>query len=414
MYFLLTAPHPDDDICGLCDYIQHLPRHVRVGVWFMTDGNSKTRRLEATKALNIINVQDIYWRTLPFYHRQDRAWNQNDVKHTKIMLQAIQPSILAVCYDADPHETHITCFQILKQACKTIPSITNVLLYESAWGATTIYRNIVPHTFTKQRWNVRDPAKKQKAIECHESQLTLSVNDGKTDSLLERANLKIEKYFSVPLRVFCTLRPCVPELWRRCVNVDNLGEYMYKEVAQLPAHSNVIFPTGNTPLDLYRCIREKGTEVLNVYQLDEYVGSNEYMQYLWRELPSEYQFHFLDGMAENLNDECERHDAKCSHNIDLCILGIGKNGHIGFNEPPSDLYSKTRVVDLDKSTIEANQTSHTQAITLGINTIFSARRIIIIAKKNKRDILEVVFRQQRMVPASYLAHHPNVKIVVEK
>ena len=64
MYLLVTSPHPDDDIVGMADMMRN--HDGRVGVWFLTDGNNLERRVEATKALNLLGVHDIYWECLPF------------------------------------------------------------------------------------------------------------------------------------------------------------------------------------------------------------------------------------------------------------------------------------------------------------------------------------------------------------
>lgn len=75
----------------------------------MTDANSMERRVEATKALNLLGVHDIYWECLPFYRRNDRSMGSDDVRTTIRLLEHAQPDYSAVCYDADPHQTHVKC-----------------------------------------------------------------------------------------------------------------------------------------------------------------------------------------------------------------------------------------------------------------------------------------------------------------
>lgn len=415
MYFLLTAPHPDDDVCGLGDFVQHLPQDTTVGVWFMTDGNQANRRVEATKALNLLGVTDIFWKTLPFYRRADRKWDEEDVRVAHQMLSALNPDQLAVCFDADPHRTHTTCATVLQQAARIglhASNIKDVLLYHSAWANTTVYRNIVPDEVEKTTWVVRNPSLKEQALRCHESQLTLTTHDGMGNSLLARGNLQHETYYTVPFSKFPLLSVCVPNLQRRTTYTSDVGQYVVDTyLKDLPDGSRVIFPTGNTPLKMYQVLRNRdGHGCFQVYQLDEYVGSTEYSDYLKRELPSRYSLHCIDGKATDLEEECARHDRACQQ-VDLCILGIGKNGHVGFNEPPSNEASPTRVVQLDPSTVEANQTPHTHAITLGIRTILTSKKIVVMAHRNKHAVLQEVYAGR--TPAACLAHHPHVELVVE-
>ena len=106
--------------------------------------------------------------------------------------------------------------------------------------------------------------------------------------------------------------------------------------------------------------------------------------------------------------------------VDLCILGIGSNGHIAFNEPGSSFLSRTRVVDLDEQTIEDNSRFFDsvddvpkQAITMGLGTIMESKRIILMANGNhKLNILNVAMNGEvtEDVPASILQNHNNVEV----
>ena len=203
MYFLLTAPHPDDDVIGLGDYVRHIDGDV--GVWFMTDGGNPKRRVEATKALNMIGVRDIYWKTLPFYTRHDRHIDEEDILTCQSILSGIQPSILAVCYDADPHETHVKCYNILRQATQTLKGLETVLLYKSAWSNRTKYPSL-PSPW--KHWTVRDRDGKREALACHESQLSMKVHDGFGGDLLQRGNLDEEVYLEMSADAFHALDAC--------------------------------------------------------------------------------------------------------------------------------------------------------------------------------------------------------------
>ena len=106
--------------------------------------------------------------------------------------------------------------------------------------------------------------------------------------------------------------------------------------------------------------------------------------------------------------------------IDLCILGIGTNGHIAFNEPGSKFDSRTRVVDLSEQTIEDNSRFFDsvddvpkQAITMGLGTIMEAKKIILMARgQSKLNIMNVAINGEvtEDVPASILQNHKNVEV----
>jgi glucosamine-6-phosphate deaminase len=106
--------------------------------------------------------------------------------------------------------------------------------------------------------------------------------------------------------------------------------------------------------------------------------------------------------------------------IDLCILGIGTNGHVAFNEPGSSFDSRTRVVDLSEQTIKDNSRFFdsvddvpTQAITMGLGTIMESKKIVLMANgEHKLNILNVAMNGEvtEDVPASILQNHKNVKI----
>lgn len=411
MYFLLTAPHPDDDIIGLADYIQHL-QGQKVGVWFMTDGGNWERRVEATKALNLLNVHDIFWNTLPFYRTIDRKVSEQDMEACNTFLQGIRPSTIAICYDADPHQTHIKCYTILQhvlqQAQDRLHRLSTVVLYQSAWGNTTTY----PPQCTWKKWTVRDVSIKQAALQCHASQLTLKVHDGEGNNLMKRGNLEEEVYMEMPVASFLSLPPCWLNFRRRTVYTPDIGKFVWENIlAPLKEPQRIIFPTGTTPLELYTIMRQQTCPAHQVFQLDEYVNSSEYQDYLLRELPDNFEYHFFNTFKTNLKQECLRHDALC-RNVDICILGIGQNGHIGFNEPPCSKECPTRLVDLDQQTMTDNNTNHRQALTLGIETILTAKKIVVMAKQNKKKVLERLFEGVDL-PASYLRHHPDVTLVVE-
>jgi glucosamine-6-phosphate deaminase len=122
--------------------------------------------------------------------------------------------------------------------------------------------------------------------------------------------------------------------------------------------------------------------------------------------------HFPDRNVEAYEDKIKE--------IDLCILGIGTNGHIAFNEPGSTFDSRTRVVDLSEQTIHDNSRFFPtiddvpkQAITMGIGTIMESKKIVLMASGvHKFKILNVAMNGEvtEDVPASILQNHKNVKV----
>jgi len=199
--------------------------------------------------------------------------------------------------------------------------------------------------------------------------------------------------------------------------------------------------TGSTPEGIYRQLIDwyhKGdldfSEVSTV-NLDEYCG-------LAPEDPMSYRYfmqqHFFDhinirqahthlpnGMAPNAEAECERYNQVIRElgGIDLQLLGIGHNGHIGFNEPGEAFAQETHCIRLSESTRVANARLFPEgkavpeyAMTVGIKAIMQARLIVLVASgPSKRDILEEAFLGPVTpnVPASILQMHPNVMLVAD-
>ena len=136
--------------------------------------------------------------------------------------------------------------------------------------------------------------------------------------------------------------------------------------------------------------------------------------------------HIQDGTEPDAQKACDDFEAivKNCGGTDLQLLGLGHNGHIGFNEPAEDFPKFTHCVDLTESTIQANarffdkpEDVPTQAYTMGIGTIMRAKRILLIASgKDKAAIVkEALFGPVRpQVPASILQLHPDVTVVLDE
>ncbi|HBE84425.1 MAG TPA: glucosamine-6-phosphate deaminase [Lachnoclostridium sp.] len=200
--------------------------------------------------------------------------------------------------------------------------------------------------------------------------------------------------------------------------------------------------TGSTPVGAYKQLIEwynKGDldfSRVKTANLDEYKGltrDNDQSYYyfmrenLFRHVNiDEANTNIPDGMESDANKEAARYEEiiKGLGGVDLQLLGLGHNGHIGFNEP-SDIFPKdTHIVDLQESTIEANKRFFAsidevprQAYTMGIGTIMRARKILLIVSgAEKADILHDVIcgPVTSKVPASILQLHPDVTIVADE
>ncbi len=200
--------------------------------------------------------------------------------------------------------------------------------------------------------------------------------------------------------------------------------------------------TGSTPEGLYRNLAEDHKQNATSYKhvttfnLDEYAGlsledENSYYYFMNHHLfnhldiPRE-NIHLPNGTQENLEEECNQYEAMIEQNggIDLQLLGIGHNGHIGFNEPGTSFQSKTHIVELDEVTREANarffnslEEVPTSAVTMGMSTIMNSKEILlIISGKGKaetaRRLLEGEISEE--FPASLLKKHPNVTVIIDR
>jgi glucosamine-6-phosphate deaminase len=179
----------------------------------------------------------------------------------------------------------------------------------------------------------------------------------------------------------------------------------------------------------YRCFREVTT-----FNLDEYVGvppdhPGSYRTYMQRHLFDHVDIdsrnaHIPNGMAADLDAECRHYEEeiRAAGGLELTFLGLGRNGHIGFNEPGSPFEARTRVVELTPSTRAANAEFFpdgnvpTHAITMGIATILESRAIVLLASgAGKQEAIERLRSGSvdESFPASALRLHPNVTVLTQ-
>lgn len=193
--------------------------------------------------------------------------------------------------------------------------------------------------------------------------------------------------------------------------------------------------TGSTPIPLYRKMTASDLDFseLSSVNLDEYVGLGLEDEQSYRHFMNDNLFDkkpfketFVpNGKATDLAAECQHYDQIIDeHPVDIQILGIGRNGHIGFNEPGADLQGTTSVVDLTESTIEANKRFFdkvedvpTKAISMGIASIMKGKQIILMAfGEDKADAIYGMIKGPvtNHLPASALQNHDNVIVIVDE
>lgn len=226
----------------------------------------------------------------------------------------------------------------------------------------------------------------------------------------------------------------------KIIKVDNqqAGAQVAFEVMKekLAAGAKVLgLATGSTPIALYQAMVASDwdfSEVTTV-NLDEYIGlsadhEQSYHYFMDRHLFSHKDFkqHFIpDGLANDLEVETVRYNQiLVQYPIDVQLLGLGQNGHIGFNEPGTPFNSQTHVVDLTESTIQANARFFAeekevprQAISMGIASIMAAKTIILLAYGAEKAAAVKVMVEGPVspnCPASILQEHNDVVVILDQ
>ncbi|MHA7137696.1 glucosamine-6-phosphate deaminase [Rossellomorea arthrocnemi] len=200
--------------------------------------------------------------------------------------------------------------------------------------------------------------------------------------------------------------------------------------------------TGGTPQGLYEALindhKQNRTSYQHVssFNLDEYIGlsgkhPNSYYHYMNDHLFKHIDIdskntHIPSGKAVDLEKECEAYDEKIRLHggIDLQILGIGSNGHIGFNEPGTSFDTNTHIVDLAQSTREANARYFdsmdevpSQAITMGISSIMKSKEILLLVSGEAKQVAMKKLVEGEIsenFPASILNRHEHVTVIADK
>lgn len=219
------------------------------------------------------------------------------------------------------------------------------------------------------------------------------------------------------------------------------AEYIIEKVRQNPSIT-LGLATGGTPIGIYKNLimdhQKNGTTYKNVstFNLDEYIGLSGVDKNSYRYFMNEQLFNHIDinknnthiplGDLKNTESECIRYEELIRKHggIDLQIIGIGSNGHIGFNEPGTSFNSTTHIVNLAESTINANarffnrvEDVPKRAITMGISTLLKSREILLcVSGENKKEAMSKLLTGEitESLPASVLKNHPNVTIITDQ
>jgi glucosamine-6-phosphate deaminase len=234
----------------------------------------------------------------------------------------------------------------------------------------------------------------------------------------------------------------------RIIVVDNYEE-MSKKAAMMIASQVMLKPnsvlglaTGDTPLGMYKELiklymkSELDFKEVTTFNLDEYFGLNRenpesYYNYMIANLFKHININMENinvpsGMENDVDTVCRDYENKIKEagGIDMQVLGIGGNGHIGFNEPNVNFEAQTHLVNLDEQTIEANSRFFdsiadvpVKAISMGIKTIMNSKKIILLANGiNKAEVIQAAVKGKisPKVPASILQLHNDVTLILDK
>jgi glucosamine-6-phosphate deaminase len=204
-----------------------------------------------------------------------------------------------------------------------------------------------------------------------------------------------------------------------------------------PAARNVMVAAGNTPLELYRRIADRRLKLshLNVFALDEYVGVpiseprncgnllRRSVAKAWGIPPD--QFHAVSSLEPDALASVIAHEQRieAAGGLDVIVLGLGQNGHLGFNEPGSTEDSPARVLALEPISIEANRKwfggdyAPAKGATVGLKTILAARHVLIVAYGSpKAAAVKAMIDGPRDAdcPASFLQGHADARVFLDE
>lgn len=230
-----------------------------------------------------------------------------------------------------------------------------------------------------------------------------------------------------------------------CKDYDEMSRvaaYVMSEQIRSKPECVLGLATGSTPVGMYSALADMhkrlGLDFSKVtsFNLDEYYpidpkNDQSYMYFMWDNLFSKVNINkagvnILNGEAKDPEAECDAYEKKiaAAGGIDIQVLGIGLNGHIGFNEPDENMLVKTHKTGLTESTIEANSRFFSSAaevprhaLTMGMGSIMSAKKILLlISGSGKAQVVKKLFEGTitTSCPATLLHLHPDVTLVMDE
>ncbi|WP_063846108.1 glucosamine-6-phosphate deaminase [Paenibacillus sp. FJAT-27812] len=231
-------------------------------------------------------------------------------------------------------------------------------------------------------------------------------------------------------------------IFRDAGQADHIGAEILIHTIREKNNPKLGLATGSSPVGIYKrmvdIVRKSKVSLKHVstYNLDEYVGLSKDHPHSYAAFMEEHLFRHVDilpehvhipsGTAESVEKECIRYEEllRETGNLDIQLLGIGLNGHIGFNEPGEHLSSETHLVTLTEETRSANaKWFHSddqiprQAITMGVGPIMKAGKILFIASgEGKSNIIKEAFTGPLTTrcPASFLQLHPDLIVLLDE
>ena len=230
-----------------------------------------------------------------------------------------------------------------------------------------------------------------------------------------------------------------------CENYEEVSKkaaQMILSQVTLKPNSVLGLATGSTPIGMYENLVKlnKSGDIdfseVRTFNLDEYYNlpkesDQSYHYFMYQNLFNHINInpdniHIPNGMTNDVDAECDRYDSliKEAGGVDIQVLGIGNNAHIGFNEPTVNFEKGTHLVELEESTIEANsrffdniEDVPKKAITMGVGSIFKSKKIMLIATgENKAEAIynTVYGKVVPEVPASILQFHNDIVLILDK
>ena len=225
-----------------------------------------------------------------------------------------------------------------------------------------------------------------------------------------------------------------------CIDYEDLSQkacdLLYHSIEKNPV-STLCLATGRSPLGLYQLLASQDLsayEKVEILQLDEWVGltgedEGSCQNFLIKHVVRPWnidddRYHSFDGMAADLSEEAQRMEHLLSDRapIDICVLGLGVNGHIGFNEPAEFLLPYCHIATLSETSlshamIQNNDLPLSTGLTLGMSHIMNAKKVILlITGVNKKKIVQKWLTGQitSSLPASFLWMHPDVSVFMDQ